>query len=276
METKTSFSSPGIKRGGGRTPEELAHERDNEGRIAFRLSLSSGEFDERPADEPFKAYLRDIDRKLFKGTSVEVGWRRKRDVTVGRYAPPQAAHVSELMGHFATKLDLLYKGVWSGPREEGLPRDYYKFVAWATWMLLYIHPKRDGNARLSKGFAEFLLPRKAIMFWQSELWRKILNITEPEMIDEVVRCAEAPRTLLHEEVRDPLKLTAGQKADLFRFYRWNGHDWPADILGDAIQETTVDESGIFQPRGFSREALELMTEFLSSAPQKPPPPWEKI
>ena len=45
-------------------------------------------------------------------------------------------------------------------------------------------------------------------------------------------------------------------------------DWSAEFLGEAINNTTIDEQGKFQPVGISTGTLVMMEEFLQRTPSK--------
>ena len=216
----------------------------------------------------FADTLKSIDRVLFEGKegSQAVGWRNKhaQDVHVGKYLPPAYENVPELMELFAQKLDEARSCLTTD--EKRLP-----IAAWAAWMLINIHPKRDGNGRLSQALASYLVPEREILSFISPDWHRIFSVSDPMLAEAVAQKTGAPMVDIPPPPdKDQVALERWKKENvpkLRAFYRPNGQDMPAELLKGWIENTKVVD-GKFVPSSVSQEALDRFVIYLKSAPAR--------
>lgn len=231
----------------------------------FKQYVSSGELHERDSGSPFINILIDLDKVLFpvEGKIIHQGWR-ECVVHVGWYIPPAPGAVSHLLEIFANKVQSLYAGEKYVKSE-----DYTKFVAWATLILMDIHPKRDGNGRLAQAVAEYLMPDKHISGFTDEMWNNAFIASDLGIIDTIAKKQGRKRPDVPQPPVDDGKLQlwwVDYGGILKNFYNYQGRDWSAEFLEEAINNTTVDAQGKFQPVGISSGSLGLMEEFMRRAP----------
>ncbi len=216
---------------------------DNVNEFTFDNSILSREIYERPSDNTFADILDDVDRYLFEGKKfAERGWRHS-DVKVGTFIHPRHQNVPELLQLLSDKVTYLYKQ----------DRSIYnpRLAAWTAWALINIHPKTDGNGRLTKGVVSYFMGKAGIVGWRSELWNSFFRLSDSKFNEEVSRRTGVP-------------IPNGSQSSI-DFYRHEGRDVVAEILKDAIEQTDFDKSGGLEPAYLSKEALDLFVRFISDA-----------
>lgn len=231
-------------------------------RYIIDVSLVSGALYEIPIDYHFGNIVKKIDELLVKGKEGRFppGWRNI-DVRTGKYIPPSHKNVAGLMEAFANKVTTLEREV--------KPEDMDAFVAWTIWIVLNIHPKADGNGRFSKAIGSFLWRGKKILGWKSTLWKEAFLTTEQELMEKISQRTSMPIPDVGDIPANQQEANQwwNQHGQMLRnFYRHNNHDWVADILSEAIRDSSIDDAGKFSPSGPSPKALSLMTEFVAGAP----------
>lgn len=235
---------------------------------AFKKYTRSGELHEKNVSTPFINILTELDEVLFpaEGQKLRQGWRTN-EVHVGWYIPPAPAAVPHLLEIYANEVRSLYTGEKHYVRSE----EYLKFTAWATWILMNIHPKQDGNGRLAQAVAEYLMPKRHVLGFYDQMWNNIFIASDLGIIDAlaVKQNRKRPDVPNPPESEDRLQdWWQRYGRTLMGFYRYQGRDWSAEFLEEAINKTVVDEQGKFHPAGISPGSLGLMEEFLDRAPWK--------
>lgn len=86
------------------------------------------------------------------------------------------------------------------------------YVAWATWILINIHPKIDGNGRLAKGLAEYLFPDKRILGYKSDLWTQTFHLTDQELMEKVAQKQGIPLPPRRKPVVEVVYLLRNRKS----------------------------------------------------------------
>lgn len=240
---------------------------DDINRAQFEDLVENNQLYEIPADKPFLDIVDRIDQILTRGKpNLEAG-QRVDIVHVGKYFPPLPQNVPELMKAWSNKADILWNQTAAKPNT----KEREQFVAWATWVLINIHPKLDGNGRLSKAVASYLLRDRRVLGWRSDLWNSVFLITDREMMKNV---AARSQTIVPEVPNYPVDENLARQwvseygPLLHRFYYPNGQDLVAGILREAIDNTYIDKMGKFHFAGLSAQALDLMTTFLAKAPKR--------
>lgn len=234
---------------------------DGINREAFQAGINSGELTERVVGN-FRGSLENLDRILFtdKEGLYRSGWRGA-DVAVGVYKPPSFQNVPNLMRYLGETLGTLESKINWGDKTE-----VERLAAWAISMIIRIHPKLDGNGRLSKASAEILAPHKILSGYANPTWVEASHSMEKEMVASVahVSSQRIPPALLGRQNVDPQALTE----IMYDFYFHSGADWPAYILNWEMNQVGVDTKGRLTGSVLSAQSTRLMTEFVRHAPER--------